>query len=307
MNIVEVHHLRKEYGSLVAVNDVTFSIERGQVLGLIGPNGAGKTTLLNMLATLLPPTDGLISILGFDAQKDSLKIRERIGFMPDFFGLYDDLTITECLRFFAMAYHVPPEKIPQRIEKVLEYIGLTDKRDDFIQNLSRGMTQRMGLGVLLVYEPELFLLDEPASGLDPRARIELRKVLTRLSHEGKTTIISSHILMELADFCTHILIMNKGSFLMHGNMQEILKQFEESRNVKITLLDRADEAEKLIHAFPYGDLAERKGNTLLVTMPNDLERISLLNTTLVEQGLKVVSFSEEPTNLEDVFLKISSE
>ena len=155
MTIVDVKNLRKEYGPLVAVKDVNFSIERGQVVGLIGPNGAGKTTILKMLATQLEPTDGEIRILGFDAGKEYLAIRERIGYMPDFFGLYDDLTITQCLTFFAKAYNVPSEKIEERIDAVLHYIDLEEKKDDFIQHLSRGMVQRLGLGVLLVHGPEM--------------------------------------------------------------------------------------------------------------------------------------------------------
>jgi ABC-2 type transport system ATP-binding protein len=305
MTIVEIKNLRKEYDTLIAVKDVNFSVERGQVLGLIGPNGAGKTTLLKMLATQLEPTDGKIRILGFDVEKEYLAIREHIGFMPDFFGLYDDLTITECLTFFAKAYKVPLGKMKERIDTVLQYIDLQEKKDDFIQNLSRGMVQRLGLGVLLVHEPDLFLLDEPASGLDPKARIDLRKVLTRLSHEGKTVIISSHILMELSDFCSHIIIMNQGAFLRHGKIGDILNQIEGSRRIKITVLDQGSEAEKLIRSFPDGDVVERTGNTLTVKMPNDLEKVAMLNTALVEHGFKVAAFYEEKTNLEDIFLKIS--
>lgn len=305
MTIVDVKNLRKEYGPLVAVKDVNFSIERGQVVGLIGPNGAGKTTILKMLATQLEPTDGEIRILGFDAEKEYLAIRERIGYMPDFFGLYDDLTITQCLTFFAKAYNVPSEKIEERIDAVLHYIDLEEKKDDFIQHLSRGMVQRLGLGVLLVHEPELFLLDEPASGLDPKARIDLRKVLTRLSHEGKTVIISSHILMELSDFCSHIIIMDHGVFLRHGKIEDTLNQIEGLRKVKITVLERGSDAEKLIDSFPHGDVVERTGNTLTVNVPNDLEKVAMLNTALVEHGVKVVAFHEEKTNLEDIFLKIS--
>jgi ABC-2 type transport system ATP-binding protein len=305
MIIVDVKNLRKEYGPLVAVKDVNFSVERGQVVGLIGPNGAGKTTILKMLATQLEPTDGEIRILGFDAEKEYLAIRERIGYMPDFFGLYDDLTITQCLTFFAKAYKVPSEKIEERIDTVLHYIDLEEKKDDFIQHLSRGMVQRLGLGVLLVHEPELFLLDEPASGLDPKARIDLRKVLTRLSHEGKTVIISSHILMELSDFCSHIIIMDHGVFLRHGKIEEILYQIEGLRKVKITVLERGSDAEKLIDSFPHSDVVERTGNTLTVNVPNDLEKVAMLNTALVEHGVKVIAFYEEKTNLEDIFLKIS--
>ncbi len=305
MTIVDAKGLRKEYGALVAVKDVNFSVERGQVIGLIGPNGAGKTTILKMLATLLEPTAGDIRILGFDAEKEYLAIRERIGYMPDFFGLYDDLTITECLTFFAKAYKVPSGKIQARIDMVLQYVDLTEKKDDFIQNLSRGMVQRLGLGMLLVHGPELFLLDEPASGLDPKARIDLRKVLTRLSHEGKTVIISSHILTELSDFCSHIIIMDRGSLLTHGKIEDILHEMEDSKRIKITVLERGSDAEKLISSFPYADLVERAGNTLTVAMPNDLEQLTMLNTSLVQHGFKVAAFYEEKTNLEDLFLKIS--
>jgi ABC-2 type transport system ATP-binding protein len=304
--IVDVKKLRKEYGPLVAVKDVSFTIERGQVVGLIGPNGAGKTTLLKMLATLLEPTDGAIQILGFDAEKEYLNIREHLGYLPDFFGLYDDLTITECLAFFARTYNIPPERIRDKVDAVLQYIDLTDKRHDFIQHLSRGMIQRLGIGVLLVHEPDLFLLDEPASGLDPKARIDLRKVLTRLSQEGKTVMISSHILTELSDFCTHVIMMDHGKFLAHGPIDEILRHAEGVRRVKITILDQISEAEAFIQSLPYGEVIERAHQTLTVGMPDDMERIAMLNTALIERGFKVVAFYEEKTNLEDMFLKIAN-
>jgi len=165
MEILEVNNLRKEFGTVVAVNDISLSVEKGQVWGLIGPNGAGKTTLLRMLATVLRPTSGSVQLLGFDLAKEYLKIRRHIGFLPDFFNLYNDLTLQECLEFFAKAYRVEDELIPQRVDEVLDYIELQNKRDDFIRHLSRGMVQRMGVGVLLVHDPDVFLLDEPASGL----------------------------------------------------------------------------------------------------------------------------------------------
>lgn len=306
MPIVEVTNLRKEYGALVAVKDVNFSVEPGQILGLIGPNGAGKTTLLTMLATLLEPTDGSIRICGFDVKKEYVAIRKHIGYMPDFFGLYEDLTIFECLKFFGNAYHVPADKLRERIEAALDFIDLREKKDDFVQNLSRGMTQRLGLGALLVHQPDLFLLDEPASGLDPKARIDLRKVLTRLSQEGKTVLISSHILTELADFCTHIIIMDHGVFLTHGSIEDILNRVEGKKQIKITVLDRSREAELLIRSMPHADVVECQENTLTVKMPGNLEQLAMLNTSLVEHGFHVTSFYEEKTSLEDVFLQISS-
>jgi ABC-2 type transport system ATP-binding protein len=183
MDILEINNIRKEYGTVVAVNDVSFSMAPGQVLGLIGPNGAGKTTLLRILATVLRPTSGSVKILGYDLKKQYLKIRKNIGYLPDFFNLYNDLTLRECLDFFARAYKVEAKSIPARIDEVLNYIELSHKRNDLVRNLSRGMVQRMGVGALLVHNPDLFLLDEPASGLDPKARIQLRKILKKLASE----------------------------------------------------------------------------------------------------------------------------
>ncbi len=301
--LVDVQNLRKEYGPLVAVKDVSFSIEPGQVVGLIGPNGAGKTTLLKMLATLLEPTDGQIRVLGHDAHKNYLAIRGSIGYLPDFFGLYEDLTIAECLTFFANTYKVPAADIPARVESVLEAIQLAEKRDDYVQNLSRGMIQRLGLGALLVHEPALFLLDEPASGLDPKARIDLRRVLTGLSEKGKSVLISSHILTELADFCTHVIVMDHGRFLAQGKIDDILAQLDSVRKVRITVLNSRPEAEKIAAAF--GDIMEATDSGLTVGLSGDLEQIAHLNTALVQGGVQVVSLYEEKTNLEDMFLKIA--
>lgn len=301
--LVDVQNLRKEYGPLVAVRDVSFSIEPGQVVGLIGPNGAGKTTLLNMLATLLEPTDGQIRVLGRDAQKEYLNIRANIGFLPDFFGLYDDLTIAECLTFFATTYGVPAAEIPARVDAALDAIQLTQKRGDYVQNLSRGMTQRLGLGALLVHEPALFLLDEPASGLDPKARIDLRKVLTGLSRKGKAVLISSHILTELADFCTHVLIMDHGRLLAQGSIADILAQLDSLRKIRLTVLGARPEAERI--AARFGEVLDATDATLTVGLSGDLEQIAQLNAALVQQGIQVVALYEEKTNLEDMFLKIA--
>ena len=227
MSIVQLQGLRKEYSSLAAVDDVSFSVEPGQVVGLIGPNGAGKTTLLRMLATLLPPTDGTATVCGADLRKQPLAVRRSIGYLPDFFNLYPDLTLRECLDFFARAYGVAAEAVAERVEATLTFVNLESKKDSLIRHLSRGMVQRMGLATLLVREPEVFLLDEPASGLDPMARIQLRDILRRLSQQGKTILISSHILTELSGFCTHIAIMNRGQLVMYGSVEEIERQIAE--------------------------------------------------------------------------------
>ncbi|MCP4610547.1 MAG: ABC transporter ATP-binding protein [Planctomycetes bacterium] len=307
MDILEINKIRKEYGTLVAVNDISLSVEKGQVLGLIGPNGAGKTTLLRILATILRPTNGNVRLLGYDLAKEYLAIRKHIGFLPDFFGLYNDLTLRECLEFFAKAYKVENTIIPKRVDEVLDYIELQDKRDDFIRNLSRGMVQRMGVGVLLVHNPNVFLLDEPASGLDPKARIQLRAVLKRLSSEGKTIIISSHILTELSGFCTHIALMNKGNVVLHGAVDDIQKQVFGSKKICISVLDNCDQAVEIIKEFPDTKIEIVKDNNITLEIKAEESELASLNSKLVTQGVKVFNFCEEKKDLEDLFMKISTD
>jgi len=307
MEIVEINNIRKEFGTVVAVNNVSFSVDKGEVLGLIGPNGAGKTTLLRILATVLRPTTGSVRLLGYDLAKEYLKIRKYIGFMPDFFNLYNDLTPRECLEFFAKAYQVEQDLIPKRIDQTLEYVELEDKRDSLIRHLSRGMVQRMGVAVLLIHDPDVLLLDEPASGLDPKARIQLRNVLNKLSTEGKTIIISSHILTELSGFCSHIAIMDKGKIKLHGAVEEIQQKIAGSTIINISVLKDCDRAVDLIKKFPDAELITVDNNNITVEMNKGPERLANLNTHLVKEGIKVVSFSEQKTDLEDLFMKISSE
>ena len=305
MEILEVDNLRKEFGTLVAVNNISLSVEKGQVWGLIGPNGAGKTTLLRMLATVLRPTSGSVRLLGFDLAKEYLKIRRHIGYLPDFFNLYNDLTLRECLEFFAKAYKVENKLIPQRVDEVLDYVELQSKRDDFIRHLSRGMVQRMGVGVLLVHDPDVFLLDEPASGLDPKARIQLRAVLTKLSREGKTIIISSHILTELSGFCSHIALMNEGNVVLHGAVDEIQRKVFDSRKIRISVLDDCDKAVQLIEKFSNTKIETFRDNEIIVEISAGESELAALNSHLVSKGIKVFSFGEEKTDLEDLFMKIS--
>ena len=305
MEILEVNSIRKEFGTVVAVNDVSLSVEKGQVWGLIGPNGAGKTTLLRILATVLRPTSGSVRLLGYDLAKEYLAIRKHIGFLPDFFGLYNDLTLRECLEFFAKAYKVEDKLISQRIDEVLDYIELQSKRNDFIRHLSRGMVQRMGVGVLLVHGPDVFLLDEPASGLDPKARIQLRAVLTKLSREGKTIIISSHILTELSGFCSHIALMNEGKIVLQGAVDEIQQKVFDSRKIRVSVLENCDQAVRLIKEFPDTKIGTVQDNEITVEISAGESELAALNSHLVSKGIKVFSFGEEKTDLEDLFMKIS--
>ena len=305
MEILEVNSIRKEFGTVVAVNDVSLSVDKGQVWGLIGPNGAGKTTLLRILATVLRPTSGSVRLLGYDLAKEYLAIRKHIGFLPDFFNLYNDLTLRECLEFFAKAYKVEDKLISQRIDEVLDYIELQSKRNDFIRHLSRGMVQRMGVGVLLVHGPDVFLLDEPASGLDPKARIQLRAVLKKLSREGKTIIISSHILTELSGFCSHIALMNEGKIVLQGAVDEIQQKVFDSRKIRVSVLENCDQAVRLIKEFPDTKIVTVQDNEITVEISAGESELAALNSHLVSKGIKVFSFGEEKTNLEDLFMKIS--
>jgi len=307
MNVLEAENIRKEFGTLVAVNEISLSIEKGDVLGLIGPNGAGKTTLLRILGTLLRPTSGSARLLGHDLAKDYLIIRKRVGFLPDFFNLYSDLTLGECLRFFAEAYGVPAGAVTQRVEQTLEQIELVDKRDSFIRHLSRGMVQRVGLGILLVHDPELFLLDEPASGLDPKARIQLRNILRTLSAQGKTVIISSHILTELSGFCSHIAIMNHGKIELFGAVEEIRRKVMDSMQVDVLVLDDVESAVGLIGQLPNATVVDVDQGMISVQMIGGPRELAVLNTHLVRAGIEVASLCERKTSLEDLFMKISGD
>ena len=307
MAILEAQEIRKEFGPLVAVNDVSLSVDEGHVLGLIGPNGAGKSTLLRMFGTLLRPTAGRAQLVGRDLTKDYLHIRKHVGFLPDFFNLYSDLTLGECLRFFAEAYGVPRSAIAARVEEVLSYIELADKRDSFIRHLSRGMVQRVGLGMLLVHDPQLFLLDEPASGLDPKARIQLRNILRKLSAEGKTVIISSHILTELSGFCSHVAIMNRGRIELSGAVDEIRRKVTGSMQVEISVLGDPEQAVAMICRFPLVSVVGVDRATVSIEMVGGPQELAGLNAHLVHGGIEVVRFAERKTDLEDLFMKISGD
>lgn len=303
--VVDTQSLRKEYGALVAVRDVELRIEKGEVLGLVGPNGAGKTTLLRMLATLIRPTRGTAQVLGHDILRDYLDVRRRIGFMPDFFNLYNDLTLEECLTFFSSAYRVPKADIPARVSSALEYVKLEAKRGERIGHLSRGMTQRLGVACMLVHDPDLLLLDEPASGLDPQARIQLRTVLHRLASDGKTVVISSHILTELDELCSDLCIMDRGRIVERGSVSEITTKAAGATQVEATLRKPDPGAVEVACALAFAAAATLDGNVLLVTMPDGPEELAALNRALVAAGIDVIGLATREHSLESVFMEIA--
>jgi ABC-2 type transport system ATP-binding protein len=250
MIAIETRDLARYYGKLAAVQDLNLVIPKGSLYGLIGPNGAGKTTTLRMLAGLLEPTSGEILINGQPVTQNLSELRRQIGYMPDFFGVYEDLVVWEYLDFFARCYDLPARRRAQVIDELLELVDLTEKREAYVHTLSRGMRQRLCLAHAMVHDPQVLLLDEPASGLDPRARVEMRELLRELGAMGKTVILSSHILSELAELCDSIGIIERGHLVASGRLDSIRAQLESGRKLRIRVLSELAQAEALLRAYP---------------------------------------------------------
>jgi ABC-2 type transport system ATP-binding protein len=303
--MVELHGLRKEFGRLVAVNDLSFRLEPGDAFGFIGPNGAGKTTTIRMLATLLQPTAGTATVDGHDIVKDPMAVRAVTGYMPDFFGVYDDVKVWEYLDFFAAAHKVPRAQRPQIVDDVLELTDLVSKRDNFVEELSRGMKQRLCLAKTLVHDPKVLLLDEPASGLDPRARIEIKELIKELRNMGKTILVSSHILPELAGFCNKIAIIEQGRLVVSGPVEEITRQVAGGTALELVLQERGEEAAALLRALPDVKSVEAQGNSIVVQFSTDEVDPHTVLQGLMEKGFRIRSFRECQPDLEDVFMKVT--
>jgi ABC-2 type transport system ATP-binding protein len=248
--IVETRDLSRRYGSMIALDQLNLEIPQGAIFGFIGPNGAGKTTTMRILTTLLPPSGGEAWVAGHSVLKDPIGVRRVVGFMPDFFGVYDNMKVWEYLDFFGRSYGVTAARRATMIGELLNLVDLSHKRDEFVMTLSRGMKQRLSLARTMIHDPALLILDEPASGLDPRARIELRELLKELRALGKTVMISSHILTELAEMCTHIAIIERGHLLAAGDVQTILRSLQPHRTLELRVLDGADRAEALLRDHP---------------------------------------------------------
>jgi ABC-2 type transport system ATP-binding protein len=304
--MIEVINFTKRYGNFVAVDDLSFSIGKGEIFGFIGPNGAGKSTTIRFLATLLRPTAGEGRVCGFSVTAEPMSVRRVIGFMPDDFGVYDGMKVWEFLDFFAVAYEIPRSYRKKIIGEVLDLLDLTHKRDDYVNGLSKGMKQRLCLAKTLVHDPPVLILDEPASGLDPRARLEMKALLNELKQMGKTILISSHILSELADFCTSIGIIERGKLLAAGSINEIQARIRSHRVLKVRVLDdttvraaevlRLDTSIRMVETYDHTVTAEFEGE--------DQDMARLLDR-LVGAGISVQSFAEEPLSLEEVFMMIT--
>jgi ABC-2 type transport system ATP-binding protein len=306
--MIETRDLTKMYGDLYALDRLTLRLERGDVYGFIGPNGAGKTTTMRILATLLNPTYGEAVVCGYSIYSGAKEIRRLIGYMPDFFGVYDDMKVIEYLEFFAAAYRIKGAERRKKCEDVLELVDLGYKRDALVTSLSRGMTQRLGLARVLLHEPQVLLLDEPASGLDPRARIEMRGLLKELRSMGKTILVSSHILPELADICNKIGIIERGKLLFDGDVESAIRQVRQKMIYTVAVGGNMTQpARDQIAQHPQVESAEVNGQDdhIKVTLVQDVEDGSFLADLLVKNGFRVKLLKEEEIDLEDVFMGIT--
>lgn len=304
--MVKIENLYKHYGKFVALNRLNLSIEKGELFGFVGPNGAGKTTTMRIISGLLKADGGSVHVAGVDALKDNQSLKRKIGYMPDFFGVYDNLKAIEYMEFYASIYGITGEKAKSMCLELMDLVNLSDKADFYVDGLSRGMKQRLCLARSLVHNPELLILDEPASGLDPRARFEMKGILKNLHDMGKTIIISSHILSELAEMCTTIGIIDKGSMVSKGTVDEIIQKLNTSNPLKIHVINNAEAAVRIIKENPLVENLSIDGADITVSFNgNEKEEAGLL-ADLVNNDVLVSSYVRETGNLEEVFMMVTA-
>jgi ABC-2 type transport system ATP-binding protein len=301
---VQTTDLTRLYGSMVALSSLNLTVNRGDLFGFIGSNGAGKTTTLRILATFLAPSSGKAEVLGHDVVKDADAVRHAIGYMPDFFGVYKDMEVTEYLDFFGACYKIPSAQREKTVNDVLELVGLTEKRGALIGALSRGMQQRLGLARVLIHDPQLLLLDEPASGLDPRARIEMMAILQELQRLGKTIIISSHILSELQTLCNRVAIIEKGKLIYAGPVQGVRDQMSNGQVYWVTVMGDSAKALELLKGRSEIQEVVPSDGQLKVTFSNDVDP-GFLAEALVQGGIRIKGLWEDELGLEEVFLRVT--
>jgi len=295
----------KNFGATRALDNFSLEIGGGVVYGLIGPNGAGKTTAMNILATLLPPDAGTATVDGLDVVREAGEVRGRIGYMPDFFGVYDGLRAAEYLEFFAAAQHVPAERRSRLARTLLELVNLPDKADVYVDALSRGMKQRLALARCLVHDPGALILDEPASGLDPRARAEMKEIIRHLKHLNKTVLISSHILPELAEICDEVAIMAAGRLVVSGTVAEITAVSRGARQIRVEVLERAAELADFLATRPgVGETLVDGPEVRFFFGGSPAEQAGLLQA-VISGGWPVVEFGEVRRNLEEAFMAVT--
>lgn len=303
--MIEIKKLYKHYGDFVALNNLDLSIGKGELFGFVGPNGAGKTTTMRILSGLLKADGGEVYIGEVNALEDNQALKKKIGYMPDFFGVYDNLKAIEYMEFYASIYGITGKKARKLCMELMELVNLSDKAEFYVDSLSRGMKQRLCLARSLVHNPDLLILDEPASGLDPRARFEMKGILKNLNDMGKTIIISSHILSELAEMCTTIGIIEKGSMITKGTVDEIMSRLVSSNPIKVQIIENKEEAVKIFKEEPLVKNISIDGDYISLGFTGEQEDEAELLAKLIRNNIKVVSFVRESGNLEEVFMMIT--
>ncbi|MBC8060419.1 MAG: ABC transporter ATP-binding protein [Clostridiaceae bacterium] len=305
--MLKIENLCKNYGAFQAVNNLSLHIPKGEIFGFVGPNGAGKTTTMKIVCGLLTATSGKVFIDNIDVSNNLRTLKSRIGYMPDFFGVYDDLKVMEYLEFYASIYNIKGKEREKVCKDLLELVDLSDKKDVYVDTLSRGMKQRLCLARSLVHNPDLLVLDEPASGMDPRARVEMKEILRTLKSMGKTILVSSHILPELAELCTIIGIIEKGHILMSGTVDEIVQKVYHSQRIRIKVLNKLEEAVRILKEYPDVVEVNTAGeNTIEANFKGDDAFMSALLMRLVQNNIPVISFNALDGNLEDIFMKVTA-
>ena len=303
--MLSIKNLNKRYGKFQAVSELNLEVAEGEIFGFVGPNGAGKTTTMKIICGLLRATSGEITLDGVDIIQNSRRMKEKIGYMPDFFGVYDDLKVSEYLEFYASIYNIKGQERKRITDDLLELVDLGSKREAYVDSLSRGMKQRLCLARSLVHNPRLLVLDEPASGMDPRARFEMKEILKNLKGMGKTIIISSHILPELAELCTSIGIIDQGRMVISGSNEEIMQQVYNKKVVRLKVTERLDDAVLILKEYPFVDKLVIGENTIQAGFGGGDGEMSRVLSDLINRGIPVVSFSQMDGNLEDVFMKVT--
>ncbi len=305
--MLRIENLYKNYGRFRAVDGLNLHIPKGEIFGFVGPNGAGKTTTMRIVCGLLEATSGKVYADGIDVINKPRELKRKIGYMPDFFGVYDDLKVMEYLEFYASIYNITGSESKKVCQDLLELVDLSDKRDFYVDSLSRGMKQRLCLARSLVHNPDLLILDEPASGMDPRARIEMKEILRTLKSMGKTIIVSSHILPELAELCTAIGIIEKGKIVMSGTVEEITRKVYHAQTIRIKVIDKLEEAVRILQEYPDVDGVNRVSDyEMEASFKGDEHFMNALLVRLVQQNIPVTAFNQLDGNLEDIFMKVTA-
>ena len=311
-NIIQTQDLRKNFGGFEAVRGVSINVPAGSIYGFVGPNGAGKTTTMRILTTLTRPSSGTASVAGHGVLEDRRAVRRAIGYMPDEFGVYEDLRVWEYLDFFAACYDIPENDRKRLVGDLLELVDLGHRREDMVDKLSRGMKQRLSLARTLAHDPQVLILDEPASGLDPRARVEIRELLGELANMGKTIFFSSHILADVEDICSHIGIIEAGQIIMEGSIEELKTQLMETRDITVTVRD-VEEANRVLDLMkPMQDvqtvelMTPRNGRSRVrIEFAGDDDGMLAINRKLNDEGIAVMGFQEEERDLEHMFMRVT--